>query len=44
MGRDSWRLLAWLLVLSAAFWAALAFRSCEDGPPRPAELAPAEGR
>ena len=40
MGRDFWRLLAWLLVLSPAFWAAVAFRSSDDGPTRPADRAP----
>jgi hypothetical protein len=43
MRRDFWRLLAWLLVLSAVFWSALAFRSCDGGAPRPADLEPAAG-
>jgi hypothetical protein len=40
--RDGWRVLAWLLIVSAAFWAAVAFRSCDDSPPRPTELVPAD--
>ena len=30
--------LAWLLILSALFWKAVALRSCSDGPPRTLEL------
>jgi hypothetical protein len=44
MSRDGWRALAWLLLVSAAFWAVVAFRSCDDSPPRPTELVPAEGK
>jgi hypothetical protein len=42
--RDAWRALAWLLIVSAAFWAAVAFRSCDDSPARPTELVPADGK
>jgi hypothetical protein len=44
MTRDSCRRLAWLLVVSAAFWSAVAVYSCAQGPPLPTDLAPAEGR
>jgi hypothetical protein len=42
--RDAWRALAWLLIVSAAFWAAVAFRSCDDSPPRPTEMVPARSK
>jgi hypothetical protein len=38
MRRIDWNLFAWLLLLSAVFWAAVAMRSCGDGPPRSLEL------
>jgi hypothetical protein len=41
---DSWQRPARLLLVSAAFWSAVAVYSCAGGPPRPADLAPAEGR
>jgi hypothetical protein len=44
MARDPWQRLAWLLVLSAAFWSAVAFYSCDAHSLRPADLAPPQGR
>jgi hypothetical protein len=41
---DSCQRLAWLLVVSAAFWSAVAVYSCAGGSPRPTDLAPAGGR
>jgi hypothetical protein len=44
MHRDFWRLTAWLLVLSAMCWSAVALRSCgRGGPLRATELRRAEG-
>jgi hypothetical protein len=41
--RRDWQPLAWLFIVSAAFWAGVAFYSCGDGgPPRPTELVPAK--
>jgi hypothetical protein len=37
--RDFWRLLTWVLMLSALFWGALVVRSC-DGRPGPADIDP----
>jgi hypothetical protein len=44
MGRPFRHLLAWLLVLSAGFWLAVAFYSCDSRPPRPADLTPGKAR
>jgi hypothetical protein len=44
MTRDAWQRLAWLLLLSAAFWLAVTFRSCDGRPPGPADLMPAQRR
>jgi hypothetical protein len=41
MDHEGWRRLAWLLVISSVFWAAVALHSC-SGPPRPTELRPGE--
>jgi hypothetical protein len=40
MGRDLWRLLAWLATLSVLFWAAVALHSCDGNDPRPSDVAP----
>jgi hypothetical protein len=40
LDREFWRCFAWLLVLSAVFWSAVALHSCSADPPRPIDHRP----